>query len=48
MRECCQKPENLEDQRDNRPNVVIRKCKQCGARHIEFGVETPAGMVEQK
>lgn len=39
MRECCQKEENLEVQPQDRPDVIIRKCKECGARHIEFGAD---------
>lgn len=48
MRPCCEKKENLEPMPQDRPDVLIRKCKECGARHFEFGVETPAGMVNQK
>ena len=41
VKECCEKAENLvvrvEDQ--DRPNVVVRRCKVCNCRHIEMVAE---------
>ena len=38
MRECCQKPENLQVI-ESTLNKTTRVCRVCGARHFEFGVQ---------
>jgi len=38
-KECCQKPENLELQPNNRAELTIMVCKVCGCRHFELSVE---------
>ena len=38
MKPCCAKPENLAVKQE-RPDVVVRTCKLCGARHTEFTVD---------
>lgn len=39
MNECCANPNNLEVVEDERPDVVVRQCKVCSCRHIEFGID---------
>lgn len=48
--DCLAEPDSLEEQADERPNVVVRVCSVCGRRHIEMvaepfqvGVEVPSG-----
>ena len=38
-KECCQKAENLKEVPDDRENIIVRKCQECGCRHIEIVVE---------
>jgi hypothetical protein len=37
--ECCTRAENLVQEPDDRPNVIVRRCKWCGRRHIEMVAE---------
>jgi len=37
--DCCADEENLEEQPTGRPDVVVRKCRACGRRHIEVTVD---------
>jgi len=36
VNECCEKPENLEQQPSNKPELIIQKCKVCGRRHYRL------------
>ena len=37
--DCFTDPQSLEEQEDDRPNVVVRVCTVCGRRHIEMVAE---------
>jgi hypothetical protein len=39
MNECCKNPENLELDKDQAPDLVIKKCKICGRRHYELKLD---------
>jgi hypothetical protein len=45
MKDCCAKEENLEAKQE-RPDLVIRTCKECGSRHFELSVDP--GMIGMK
>jgi hypothetical protein len=38
-KECCQKPENLKEEYDPRPEFKVFVCQICGCRHYELTVE---------
>lgn len=40
---CCQDPSNLElnaDHPDAKPDLSVRVCRVCGARHFELSLDT--------
>jgi hypothetical protein len=37
-KECCRKEENLVAHQE-RPDLIIRRCKVCGCRHFELSVD---------
>ena len=37
--ECCTKPENLELQPSDKPELEIRKCRECGRCHFELTLD---------
>jgi hypothetical protein len=39
VKECCTKPENLEERPSGKPDLALRVCKVCGARHFELTVD---------
>jgi hypothetical protein len=38
MKPCCAQPENLKVI-EQRGDKIVRQCKVCNARHIEFAVD---------
>lgn len=38
MNECCKNPENLVSHQE-RPDLLIKKCRVCGCRHYELSVD---------
>lgn len=36
VNECCEKPENLELQPSDKPELIIKKCKVCGRRQFRL------------
>jgi hypothetical protein len=39
IRDCCQIPENLSEPESVTDDIVVRTCKECGARHYEAYAE---------
>lgn len=36
LKECCLEKDNLEQQPSNKPEMIIKKCKVCGANHYRL------------
>lgn len=36
---CCLEPGNLENVPDERPDITVNVCRECGCRHIELSVD---------
>jgi hypothetical protein len=45
-RACCQATENLELRDSGKPDLELRVCRVCGARHFELTVDPVALGVE--
>jgi len=42
MNDCCKNPDNLyrrENDPEEAPSEIIKRCKVCGARHFELTVD---------
>jgi hypothetical protein len=39
VKDCCKQEENLEIQPSDKPELIIRKCRICGCRHFELGLD---------
>lgn len=38
-RPCCQNEDNLVEHQTNKPELIVRICKVCSARHFELNAE---------
>jgi ATP phosphoribosyltransferase regulatory subunit HisZ len=38
-RDCCSDQKNLEGRASDRPDMTVRVCRVCGARHLELTVD---------